>query len=211
MRFLKLFSIAALLLFAASPAPAQQKGQPGHFNFYLLNIVPSTQFCTVQGAGTNCHTRPGFLLHGLWPQNDNGTYPVFCAGRPSPKPPQRNLDITPDITLLQHEWAKHGTCTTLAPDAFFAAEHRAFHAFVIPPSIADTTQTITLTPNAILDAFHQANPTYPQGSIILWCSRHTLTSVSACLSKDLKPIACQGLKSCTDTTIDIAPVHAPLH
>jgi ribonuclease T2 len=185
---------------------AQQKGTPGKFDFFLLNIVPSQEFCAIKDVGSACHSQDGFVLHGLWAQNDDGTYPVFCAERPGPKHPEKNLDITPDLGLLAHEWAKHGTCTTLKPDAFFHAEHKAYRDFVVPPEIAMLKAAVTLAPEAIVAEFESANPKYPHGSVIVWCSAKKLMSVSACLSKDLKPIACQGLKSCAEAAISVGPM-----
>jgi ribonuclease T2 len=204
-------AICGVMLFAALTLHAQEKGEPGKFDFYLLNVVPSTEFCAIKDVGPGCHSRPGFVLHGLWAQNDNGTYPVFCAERAGPKHPERNLDITPDLTLLGHEWMKHGTCTTLSAEAFFAAERRAYRAFVVPPMIAETDHVLTMKPEEIVADFEAANLGFPRDSIIVWCSAHKLTSVSACLSKDLKPVVCRGLKSCADAMIEVAPTHAPLH
>jgi ribonuclease T2 len=185
---------------------AQQKGEPGKFDFYLLNVVPSTEFCAIADVGPGCKTRDGFVLHGLWAQRFDGTYPVFCSNRPGPKHPERNLDLTPDLTLLKHEWEKHGTCTTLTAEAFFAAERRAYTALVVPKKFVEADTTLTLAPSEILGAFYQANPRVPAGGLILWCSKGKLTSVSVCLSKELDPVVCQGLKSCGDTEVQVGPV-----
>jgi ribonuclease T2 len=89
--------------------------------------------------------RYGFIVHGLWPQNYDGSYPVSCAEAPGPAKPEANLDITPDLALLQHEWEKHGTCTTMSPEDFFAAEHRAFHLLVIPEILQHTDHELQTT------------------------------------------------------------------
>jgi ribonuclease T2 len=200
--------LAILIVTLATCTHAQQKGEPGKFDFYLLNVVPSPEFCLIQDVGVDCLSPPGYHLHGLWAQNNNGTYPVFCADRPGPAHPEQDLDLTPDITLLAHEWAKHGTCTTLAADAFFAEERQAFNAFTIPPLLANVRKPLELKTSVILDLFAASNSTYPHGSIILWCTQGKLTSVSACLSKDLKPIACQGVRSCTAEKLTVAPTAA---
>src|SRR6187402_1342997 len=120
--------MGALLLGGASGVlRAQSKGTPGKFDFYLLNLSWSPEFCLTHGTNPQCATGDGFIVHGLWPQNDDGSYPAFCGERPGPSKPETNLDITPDLSLLAHEWEKHGTCTSLSADDFFAAEHRAFH------------------------------------------------------------------------------------
>jgi ribonuclease T2 len=201
-------SFLATLPFA-SFASAQDKGQPGHFDFYLMNLSWSPEFCSIQGTSPECAAHPGFILHGLWTQNNDGTYPVFCSEEPAPANIAQNLDITPDLALLHHEWDKHGTCSGVGPQRFFAMEHQAFHSLKTPPQFEHIDHEISLTPNTILDLFAQANPDFPQGSILLSCGRNHLTAIEACFGKDLKPIACQGLRSCRANSVKITPP-APL-
>jgi ribonuclease T2 len=189
----------------AFPAHAQHKGEPGKFDFYLMNLSWSPEFCSIQGTSPECAAHPGFILHGLWTQNNDGTYPVFCSEEPAPADLAQNLDITPDLPLLQHEWAKHGTCSDVGPQRFFAMEHQAFHSLKIPPQFEHIDQEISMTPNAILDLFAAANPDFPQDSILLSCGRNHLTAIEACFSKDLKPIACQGLRTCHANSVKITP------
>ncbi len=110
-------AVLALSPFGATDALAQHKGHPGKFDFYLLNLSWAPEFCSIQGTSPECTgaMHYGFIVHGLWPQNDDGTWPVYCAERPGPANPRVNLDITTDLSLLQNEWAKHGTCITLSP------------------------------------------------------------------------------------------------
>jgi ribonuclease T2 len=197
-------SFLATLPFA-SFASAQDKGQPGHFDFYLMNLSWSPEFCSIQGTSPECAAHPGFILHGLWTQNNDGTYPVFCSEEPAPANIAQNLDITPDLALLHHEWDKHGTCSGVGPQRFFAMEHQVFHSLKIPPQFEHIDHEISLTPNAILDLFAQANPEFPRGSILLSCGRNHLTAIEACFSKDLKPIICQGLRSCRANSVRITP------
>jgi ribonuclease T2 len=189
----------------ASSASAQNKGEPGKFDFYLMNLSWSPEFCSIRGTSPECAARPGFILHGLWTQNNDGTYPVFCSEEPAPANLAQNLDITPDPALLRHEWAKHGTCSGVGPQRFFAMEHQAFRSLKIPSQFEHIDREISLTPNAILDLFAQANPEFPRGSILLSCGRNHLTAIEACFSKDLRPIVCQGLRSCRANSVKITP------
>jgi ribonuclease T2 len=201
-------TLAAVFITAlpfTSSASAQHKGEPGKFDFYLMNLSWSPEFCSIQGTSPECAAHPGFILHGLWTQNNDGTYPVFCSEEPAPATIAQNLDITPDLSLLQHEWAKHGTCSGVGPQRFFAMEHEAFHSLRIPPQLEHINHEISMTPNAILDLFAQANPNFPQGSILLSCGRNHLTAIEVCFSKDLKPIACQGLRTCRANSVEITP------
>jgi ribonuclease T2 len=186
-------------------ARAQEKGEPGKFDFYLMNLSWAPEFCSIHGTSPECMARPGFILHGLWAQNNDGTYPVFCSEEPGPTRPEQNLDITPDLSLLRHEWAKHGTCSGVGPQRFFAMEHQAYHSLTIPSQIEYVDHEISMTPDAILGLFAEANPAFPTGSILLSCGRNHLTAIEACFSKDLKPIVCQGLRTCRANSVKITP------
>ncbi len=196
--------ITACLMLVNS-AHAQERGEPGRFDFYLMNLSWAPEFCTIHGTAPECVARPGFILHGLWAQNNDGSYPVFCSEEPGPARPEQNLDITPDLSLLRHEWAKHGTCSGVGPQRFFAMEHQAFRSLRIPPQIEHVDHEISMTPDAILGLFAEANPAFPAGSILLSCGRNHLTAIEACFSKDLRPIVCQGLRTCRTNSVKITP------
>ena len=188
-------------------AQAQQNGEPGKFDFYLLNLSWGPEFCSIQGTSPECVAQPGFVVHGLWPQNNDGSYPEFCSERSGPPHPERNFDITPDRSLLQHEWSKHGTCTTLAPDDFFALAYKAFHSLAIPKLFSDLDHEMLLKPAKILGLFAKANPSFPAGSILVSCEDDRLTAIEACFAKDgLTPIACRGLRGCRAQVARIALV-----
>ncbi|ADW70481.1 ribonuclease T2 family protein [Granulicella tundricola] len=195
----------ASLLVIAAPANAQKKGKVGVFDFYLLNLSWSPEFCAIEATSPECKAKPGFIVHGLWPQNNNGSYPVSCSNAPGPKNYSQYLDISPDLTLLEHEWPKHGTCTGLGPDAFFQLERTDFHAFKVPAAFKNT-KAVTMTPAAIQQQLQQANPTFPAGSILVSCSNKELTAVEACLAKDgVTPTVCKGLSECAEPSITILP------
>jgi ribonuclease T2 len=194
-----------LLLLSSVGMNGQQKGEPGKFDFYMMNISWSPEFCSIQGTSPECAAHPGFILHGLWAQNFDGTYPVFCSSEAGPAHPEENLDVTPDLALLKHEWDKHGTCSGAGPQRFFAMEHTAFHELKIPTEFGQIDHEISLTPNDLLGLFAKANPEFPAGSILLSCGRNHLTAIEACFSKDLQPIACQGLRSCRANSVKIEP------
>ena len=206
-RFRRLLSASVLALAArAAAAPraqAQDKGEPGKFDFYLMNVAWGPEFCHVPGAGPQCRPPHGFVLHGLWTQFNNGTYPVFCSSEAGPKNLARFFDLTPDLPLLQHEWDKHGTCAAVGPDRFFRMEQQAFHSLRIPPHFKQANAEMNIPTADILAEFRKANPAFPDGSILLSCAQKKLTAVEACFSKDLKPMRCQGLHSCEDRAVTV--------
>jgi ribonuclease T2 len=194
--------VVALAMFGK--AAAQEKGEPGKFDFYLMNLAWGPEFCSVPGAGPACNAPRGFVLHGLWPQNYNGSYPVNCAQRSGPPQPENNLDITPDRPLLDHEWSKHGTCTTMSPVEFFSLEHQAFHSVRIPKKLRELKHEEPMRPKDVVDLFAKANPSFPQNSVVVSCEKGRLTAVEVCLAKvGLAPISCQGIRGCDAQAIRI--------
>ena len=60
---------------------------PGQFDFYVLNLSWSPEFCRVHASAAECAQHRAFTLHGLWPQNSDGTYPEDCSEIPGPSSP----------------------------------------------------------------------------------------------------------------------------
>jgi ribonuclease T2 len=175
------------------------------FDYYLLNLSWSPEFCHSHPNATECAQHSNFVLHGLWPQNKDGTYPQNCSNTPGPADPSQYSDIYPDAGLLQHEWRTHGTCSGLAPDAFFTAARSAFQSFAVPPALAKLTRQISLPPAQILDLVTQANPKIPSSSLALSCGNNYLTAVEVCLNKSGQPTACGPIRSCRANTVRIPP------
>ena len=177
--------------------------QPGVFDFYLLTLSWSPEFCATHSGSPECSAPPGFVVHGLWPQNNDGTYPENCSTAPGPANPGQYTNLLPTVSLVQHEWTTHGTCSGLAPDAYFAQIGSAFHALHIPADFTGNSQPATLTPNAISADFTAANPGLPPASVAISCGRNYLTAVEVCLSKTLQPEACQSVHTCGATVVKV--------
>ncbi len=186
---------------AASPNTATSAG----FDFYLLNLSWSPEFCFSHPSAAECAAHPAFVLHGMWPQNNDGTYPENCSNAPGPSDPARYKDIYADQGLLAHEWQTHGTCSGLGADAFFSAARTAYHSVAIPPTLTGLTSQTSLPPDQILDLFTASNPAIPRSSLVLSCGHNYLTAVEVCLDKSLHPIACSQVRSCRANTVRIPP------
>ena len=212
------FALTCLFALLLCPMGGAQeiKSAPGTYDYYLLNLSWSPEFCSTlntltpaeqaaRGNSIQCSAPHGFVLHGLWPENADGSYPASCAERPGPAHPERYLDMTPDLSLLKHEWAKHGTCTTLSPDAFFSTARQAYSSLVIPDTFKHVDRELMLAPEAILGMFYAANPSFPQGSFVLSCGRNQLTAIEACFSRDVKPMACLNVRSCHANVVKVVP------
>lgn len=185
---------------------AAENAQAGTFDYYLLNISWSPEFCTMNPGNPQCAARPGFVVHGLWPQNNDGTYPENCPGMSRPPNSAAYLDVMPTIELILHEWRTHGTCTGLNPDAYFSEIRTAFRSVEIPSTFAATqTPPASVTPHALLAQFSRANPSFPPDSFALSCGNNYLTAIEVCFDKKLNPQACRSVRSCRANVIKITP------
>jgi ribonuclease T2 len=182
-----------------------EEAAAGQFDFYLLNLSWSPEFCATHGSSPECGHGLGFVVHGLWPQYDNGDYPQHCSNAPGPSNPQADTDIIPTVSLVEHEWQTHGTCSGLSADDYFARIHQAYHAVTIPASIGKGSDSDGVPPENLLARFAAANPSYPQGSFALSCGNNRLTAIEICLSKSLSPQACQGVRSCRANIVKVTP------
>jgi ribonuclease T2 len=185
---------------------AQTPAEPGHFDYYLLNLSWSPEFCAKLASSPQCAAHPGFVLHGLWPQNRDGSWPASCPTHaPGPTNPSAWLDITPDLSLIAHEWTKHGACTTLNGDAYFMLARQAYRSIIIPQRFLELDREITMTQDEILGQFLQANPSLSSGNINLDCENDHLAAIEFCFGKDLRPVSCTALRACQAKTVKITP------
>ncbi|MCL2660409.1 MAG: ribonuclease T2 [Acidobacteriaceae bacterium] len=181
------------------------KSHHGNFDYYLLNLSWSPEYCHFNRSARECAVRSAFVLHGLWPQNTSGAYPQNCSGARGPANPAEYSDIYPDAGLLEHEWRTHGTCSGLSPDEFFSTARRAAQSITIPPELTGITKQISMPPEQILSLFTAANPGIPRSSLVLSCGNNYLTAIEVCLDPSLRPTACGEVRSCRANTVRITP------
>ncbi len=184
---------------------------PGSFDYYLLNLSWAPAFCSANsGHASSSECDPahhfGFVVHGLWPENNNGSYPQNC-GSSSPvsgSVVQHMLPIMPDRGLIQHEWARHGTCSGLAAQDYFGEIETAFGKVRIPPEYSNPRNAVSASPAEIEEKFAQVNHA-PAGAFRVVCSREL--DVEVCLTKDLQFRQCgERLRDCSAGQVTLAPV-----
>jgi ribonuclease T2 len=197
---------------ASSPGPSVSSepasshlAQGSGFDYYLLNLSWSPEFCYSHRDAPECATHSTFVLHGLWPQNTNGTYPENCSSVPGPADPSSFSDIYPDQGLLQHEWQTHGTCSGLSAVDFFTNARTAYKSVAIPPTLSSLSSQTSMPPDEIVSLFTRANPGLTSDSVAISCGHNFLTAVEVCLDKSLHPIACGPIRSCRANTVRIPP------
>jgi ribonuclease T2 len=175
------------------------------FDYYLLNLSWSPEFCYSHRDAPECASHFTFVLHGLWPQNTNGTYPEKCSTAPGPSDPSAFKDIYPDQGLLEHEWTAHGTCSGLSANDFFNTARAAYRSITIPPQLANISSQTSMPPDEIVSLFTRANPALTADSVAVSCGHNFLTAIEVCLDKSLRPISCGPIRSCRANTVRIPP------
>jgi ribonuclease T2 len=208
------------LLGAASGALARHHkraagGEPGEFDYYLLSLSWSPAFCLSSPGSPECNgpRRYGFIVHGLWPQYEQG-WPEHC-GAPGVVPDtamESIADLMPARGLVYHEWSTHGTCSGLNPAAFFGLVRRAYAEIAVPPRLENTREPLELTPAALGADFMQANPRLPPQSVVVTCSGQStprLREVHVCLTKELEARACSAdalREACRAASLLVPPI-----
>jgi ribonuclease T2 len=185
------------------------QGQPGKFDYYLLTLSWSPEFChsPAHASKPECQSgHRGFVVHGLWPQYVQGGYPENCATAPGLSNPSEMADIMPDAGLVGHEWNTHGTCSGLDAESYFKLLRQAFTSVKIPGRFQAVRENFSIPPQQVKDEFVQANPGFSAEDMTVSCGNNYLTAVSMCLTKDLKPIACQNLRDCRANVIRVTPI-----
>jgi ribonuclease T2 len=219
-RFSAMVLLAVVALQAAGTASARHRSQtssatPGDFAYYLLSLSWSPAFCLSSPGEAECNgsRRYGFIVHGLWPQNETG-WPEHCdVHRAVPDDVVQGIaDLMPARALVYHEWSAHGTCSGLEPAEYFALIRRAFAGVAIPRELSNPTQAIEQPPTSVGAAFLHANPRFPALSVVVTCSGQDsprLREVRVCLDRDLAPRACSAdavREACRAPQVIIPPI-----
>ena len=197
--------IAGIL--SASLAFAGERGAtPGDFDFYVLALSWSPSYCAAEGADANPQQCDGdeayaFVVHGLWPQYEEG-YPEFCRFRGPDRVPDRlvraSLDIMPSAGLIGHQWRKHGTCSGLGQDDYFALVRAARERVLVPSAFIAPEAAHTAEPERMETRFIDANPGLDPDGIAVTCGEGYLREVRICMTRELAFRACPEIdeKAC---------------
>jgi ribonuclease T2 len=196
---------------AARPSPtstAQAKSKPADFDFYVLNLSWSPDYCATDGSNDtqqcSLGKKLGFVLHGLWPQYNKG-YPSDCSTAKLPTDVKARFpDLYPNSSLYDHEWNKHGTCSGLTPEGYLSLSKRLKESVVIPARYKAPEQPVRVTTAQLKKEFVAANPALSGSSLAVYCSgsERFLSELYVCFSKEGQPKACsqeihgQAAKSC---------------
>lgn len=207
-------AFAALLALVLAAGPARSEGErAGDFDYYVLSLSWSAGWCARTGDARDdpqCDTGRGltFVLHGLWPQDETG-WPSYC--RTGERDPTRGetaamADIMGGAGLAFYQWKKHGRCSGLSPQDYYATARRAFDGIVIPPVFAKMSKTLKVPASVVEGAFLEANPGLERDQITVTCDQGRIQEVRLCLTRDLEPRRCGDdvIRDCrlTDAILD---------
>jgi ribonuclease T2 len=144
----RMMLIAVALLLATAPSHARSgnsASQAGDFDYYLLSLSVAPSFCALSPrnqAKDECRTltaaafqQTPLTVHGLWPNRAGvsvNRQPMDCAGPPldqlsAPLQGELNRYMPGGPGLERYEWRKHGACSGLAPESYFADVVRLAH------------------------------------------------------------------------------------
>lgn len=206
-----LLALLALVL----PRIAAAADRAGEFAYYVLALSWSPAWCAVEGdarGAGQCEAGrgTGFILHGLWPQHRDG-WPEYCrTGHRDPSRAETTAmaDIMGSDGLAWHAWKKHGRCSGLGPEAYFALSRRAYAAIRRPEALHALGDATRLAPGAIEGAFLDANPALTPGSVTVTCRDGLFREVRICLTRDLAPRPCTGpaARECPAPAVTVPPV-----
>jgi ribonuclease T2 len=179
------------------------------FDYYLLALSWAPSYCAShpRDHSRECSAHPSFVLHGLWPQSENGAPPMDCAevGSPSTATVEHMLNFMPSRGLIQHEWSKHGTCSGLSADDYFKNVEKAWSSVRVPESyrslsheaqvrVSDLEQAFAVENHAASDAFRTS------------CHDGELVGIEVCLDKNLKYRSCtRSARECAVREVTVRP------
>lgn len=207
-----------------APYSAQPPGknEAGRFDYYAMVMSWSPSYCAgLQRGGYDpqCHSRDGkrysFILHGLWPQHERG-WPQDCPIQGRPFVPQKTidgmLDIMPSPKLVIHEYRKHGTCSGLSPEDYYAVSRQLFKKVAVPARYARTNQALSVSPAELVRDFVDANPGMKSENMAVACGGpgNRLREIRVCFTREGQFRACgrneDARKLCSASKLYLPPV-----
>lgn len=165
---------------------------------YTLALTWSPGFCRANGNKPDNRfqcgdsNRFGFTLHGLWPDGVGRSWPQYCkkTGIVPDAVIRRTMCATPSAQLIQHEWAKHGTCMPGNSAEYFGKARGLYDALRYPDMDALSRRPLTVAQFKAQMA--AANPGIPANAMRITLTRQSwLDEVWLCLDTRLRYARCR--------------------
>jgi ribonuclease T2 len=187
------------------------KPSDGSFDYYLLSLSWAPNYCADHPGDNSSECKSGnhkgFVLHGLWPQSNEGQPPMSCtpASPVASDTVRHMLEYYPSRGLIQHEWEKHGTCSGVSSQEYFAKVEQAFKSIQLPDQFNNQSGDKSLPPKDLDQSFADSNHA-PADAFRISCHAQELVGVEVCMSKDLKIQSCaKSLRDCPANSVLMHP------
>lgn len=205
--------LIAILLLIGVPLRAQDVA--GTFDYYVLSLSWSANWCALEGdaqASPQCDPSNDFdwVLHGLWPQFERG-FPSYCStGYRAPSRHQTNemADVMGTSGLAWHQWRKHGVCTGLSPQDYYALSRAAYARITRPDVFRRINRDITVPARVIEQAFLKDNTGLQADQITITCRSGFIQEARICMTRDLAFRTCGAdvVRDCTMQDAQFSPM-----
>ena len=189
-----------LLIWVFGATTAFAEGEPaGDFDYYVLALSWSPTWCALEGdrrGSPQCDDDAdfGWVLHGLWPQYENG-WPSYCPTRernPSRRDTAEQAGLYGSSGSAWHQWNKHGRCTGLSADDYYALSQEAYDRVARPEIFRKLDRAVKLPASVVEEAFLEDNDEIDADEITITCKAGRIQEARICLTRDLEPRACSG-------------------
>ena len=187
------------------PVPTEQAnpassltGKLAEFDYFVLALSWSPDYCAANGQSDpqqcSLGKKLGFVLHGLWPQDQKG-YPSNCSAEKMPQSAKEQFPgLYPNDKLFDHEWEKHGTCTGLTPVEYLQLGKELKAAVAIPAEFRSPEKAFRSDRAGLKTLFSAANPGFDPAAFEVSCSGsgRYLKEIYVCFARDGQPTACSA-------------------
>lgn len=208
MRFL------AVLLLSVGMARAEGEAA-GEFDYYVMALSWSPTWCALEGdqrGSPQCDDDKdnGWVLHGLWPQYETG-WPSYCrtsARNPSRADTRAEADLFGSSGNAWHQWNKHGRCSGLRADDYYALARLAYGKINRPGILRKLEKSVRLPAAVIEQAFLEENDELNKDQITITCKQGRIQEARICLTRDLELRTCgrDVSRDCTSQDALLDPI-----
>jgi ribonuclease T2 len=189
---MRVFIVALFLVAGMARAEGERAGD---FDYYVMSLSWSPTWCALEGekrGSPQCDADFGWVLHGLWPQYEDG-WPSYCntrARNPSRSDTAAQSDLFGSSGSAWHQWNKHGRCSGLSSDDYYALSREAYARIERPALLRQLDKPVRLPAAVIEEAFLEANPSLQADQITITCKAGRIQEARVCLTRELELREC---------------------
>ena len=189
---MRVLSVVLALISGMAQADGERAGD---FDYYVMSLSWSPTWCALEGrerGSPQCDADFGWVLHGLWPQYEDG-WPSYCntnERNPSRSDTSAQSDVFGSSGSAWHQWNKHGRCSGLSSSDYYALSREAYARIERPALLRQLDRSVRLPATVIEDAFLEANPKLDANQITITCKAGRIQEARICMTRDLELRAC---------------------